>query len=56
VECDPSIKSIIANIDSEKNDFIIEDLDETHLLIKDVMVAELKSRLEEVGIFPPRVL
>ncbi|KAI1502851.1 RNA polymerase 2 general transcription and DNA repair factor tfiih component [Biscogniauxia marginata] len=47
VECDPSIKSIIINIDSEKNDFIIEDLDESHLLIKDNMVATLKAKLEE---------
>ncbi|KAJ8121659.1 hypothetical protein O1611_g10042 [Lasiodiplodia mahajangana] len=47
VECDPSIKSIIINIDKEKNDYIIEDLDDNHLLIKDVMVAQLKSRLDE---------
>ncbi|KAI8624458.1 RNA polymerase 2 general transcription and DNA repair factor tfiih component [Xylariaceae sp. FL1651] len=47
VECDPSIKSIIINIDSEKNDYIIEDLDESHLFIKDVMVAQLKAKLEE---------
>lgn len=49
VECDESIKSIIISIDSEKNDFIIEDLDETHLLIKDAMVATLKARLEEAS-------
>ncbi|CAJ2502770.1 Uu.00g101640.m01.CDS01 [Anthostomella pinea] len=47
VECDPSIKSIIIAIDSEKNDYIIEDLDESHLLIKDVMVQRLKEMLEE---------
>ncbi|KAI0536992.1 RNA polymerase 2 general transcription and DNA repair factor tfiih component [Xylaria digitata] len=47
VECDPSIKSIIINIDSEKNDYIIADLDESHLLIKDVMVTQLKAKLEE---------
>ncbi|KAH9900066.1 RNA polymerase 2 general transcription and DNA repair factor tfiih component [Xylariomycetidae sp. FL2044] len=47
VECDPSIKSIIINIDSEKNDYIIEDLDDSHLVIKDVMVAQLKAKLEE---------
>ncbi|KAI1812606.1 RNA polymerase 2 general transcription and DNA repair factor tfiih component [Poronia punctata] len=46
IECDPSIKSIIVNIDSEKNDYIIEDLDDTHLLIKDVMIAQLKAKLE----------
>ncbi|KAI0522027.1 RNA polymerase 2 general transcription and DNA repair factor tfiih component [Xylaria bambusicola] len=47
VECDPSIKSIIINIDSDKNDYIIEDLDDSHLLIKDVMLAQLKSKLED---------
>ncbi|KAI1735477.1 RNA polymerase 2 general transcription and DNA repair factor tfiih component [Xylaria scruposa] len=47
VECDPSIKSIIVNIDKEKNEYIIEDLDDSHLLIKDVMVAQLKAKLEE---------
>jgi TFIIH basal transcription factor complex TTD-A subunit len=47
VECDPSIKSIIINIDSENNEYIIEDLDETHLVIKDTMVGQLKARLED---------
>ncbi|KAI0594623.1 RNA polymerase 2 general transcription and DNA repair factor tfiih component [Biscogniauxia mediterranea] len=47
VECDPSIKSIIINIDSDKNDYIIEDLDESHLLIKDNMVSQLKAKLED---------
>ncbi|KAI1360456.1 RNA polymerase 2 general transcription and DNA repair factor tfiih component [Xylaria arbuscula] len=47
IECDPSIKSIIMNIDSAKNDYIIEDLDESHLLIKDVMLAQLKAKLED---------
>ncbi|KAI0389504.1 RNA polymerase 2 general transcription and DNA repair factor tfiih component [Xylariaceae sp. FL0594] len=46
IECDPSIKSIILNIDSERNNYIIQDLDETHLLIKDSMLAQLKSELE----------
>lgn len=51
MECDPSIKSIIISIDDkEKNDYIIEDLDDSHLLIKDVMVAQLKAKLEEVGV------
>ncbi|KAI1763951.1 transcription factor TFIIH complex subunit Tfb5-domain-containing protein [Hypoxylon sp. FL1150] len=47
VECDPSIKSIIINIDNETNEFIVEDLDETHLMIKDTMVAKLKTELEQ---------
>lgn len=47
VECDPSIKSIIINIDNETNEYIVEDLDETHLMIKDNMVAKLKTELEQ---------
>lgn len=47
VECDPSIKSIIINLDSENNAYIIEDLDETHLLIKENHLGELKARLDD---------
>ncbi|OTB09068.1 hypothetical protein M426DRAFT_7094 [Hypoxylon sp. CI-4A] len=47
VECDPSIKSIIVSLDSEHNEYIIEDLDETHLVIKDNMVAKLKGELDK---------
>ncbi len=49
VECDPSIKSIIINLDSESNAYIIEDLDETHLLIKENTLAEMKARLDDVS-------
>lgn len=48
VECDPSIKSIIMNIDSENNDYILHDLDDTHLLINENKVADLKRRLDDV--------
>ncbi|KAI1778266.1 RNA polymerase 2 general transcription and DNA repair factor tfiih component [Hypoxylon cercidicola] len=47
VECEASIKSMIINIDSENNEYIIEDLDEFHLVIKDNMVAQLKAELEK---------
>jgi len=47
VECDPSIKSIIVKIDSERNDFIIEELDDQTLVIKEGMLQTLKLRLEE---------
>ncbi|KAF3904031.1 hypothetical protein AA313_de0207464 [Arthrobotrys entomopaga] len=47
VECDPSIKAIILDIDSKTHDFIVENLDESHLIIKDSRVAELKRILEE---------
>jgi TFIIH basal transcription factor complex TTD-A subunit len=56
VECDPSIKSIIVKIDSENHAFIVEELDDQHLVIKENMLGELKSRLEDVGPCPWRML
>jgi len=47
IECDPSIKSIIVKIDSERNDFIVEDLDDQTLVIKEGMLSVLKMRLDE---------
>jgi len=47
VECDPSIKSIIIAIDAERNEYIIEDLDESHLVIQERMVPQLKKQLED---------
>jgi hypothetical protein len=49
VECDPSIKSIIVKIDSEDHAFIIEELDDQTLVVKETMVPLLKQRLEEVS-------
>ena len=48
IECDPSIKSIIVNIDSDNHDFIIADLDEERVVVKESMVPLLKQRLENV--------
>jgi TFIIH basal transcription factor complex TTD-A subunit len=49
VKCDASIKAMLIDIDSKHHDtFIIEDLDEEHVLVKDTMVAELKQRLHGV--------
>ncbi|ROT41373.1 hypothetical protein SODALDRAFT_331095 [Sodiomyces alkalinus F11] len=48
IECDPSIKSIIVNIDSANHDFIIEDLDDQRVVVKENMLAELKRKLEDV--------
>lgn len=48
IECDPSIKSIIVNIDSENHDYIIEDLDEERVVVKENMVPLLKQKLEDV--------
>lgn len=49
VQCDPSIKAIISKIDAAKNDFIVEDLDDETVLIKETKMAELKERLKEVS-------
>jgi TFIIH basal transcription factor complex TTD-A subunit len=47
IECEPAIKSIIVHLDSENHDIIIEDLDETHLFVKENMVQVLKQKLED---------
>ncbi|KAK4459567.1 TFIIH subunit TTDA/Tfb5 [Cladorrhinum samala] len=47
IECEPAIKSILVHIDSTelRNDAIIEDLDDTRLIVKELMVKELQKRL-----------
>ncbi|KAK3308995.1 hypothetical protein C8A03DRAFT_41232 [Achaetomium macrosporum] len=47
IECEPAIKSIIVHLDSANNDIIIEDLDETHLVVKENMVQVLKQKLDD---------
>ncbi|KAF5529555.1 RNA polymerase II transcription factor B subunit 5 [Fusarium mexicanum] len=47
IECDPSIKSIIVSIDSANHDYIIEDLDDERVVVKETMVSTLKHKLEE---------
>lgn len=47
VECDPSIKSIIVKIDSEEHAFIVEELDDQTLVVKENMLPTLKMRLED---------
>ncbi|KAI9693385.1 MAG: hypothetical protein M1820_009314 [Bogoriella megaspora] len=47
VQCDASIKAIINKIDALRNDFIVEDLDDETVLIKETKLAELKERLKE---------
>jgi TFIIH basal transcription factor complex TTD-A subunit len=49
IECEPAIKSIIVHLDSANNDIIIEDLDETHLVVKENMVQVLKQKLDDVS-------
>ncbi|KAK7964891.1 hypothetical protein PG994_011173 [Apiospora phragmitis] len=47
VECDPAIKSIIVNINSENNEYIIEDLDDSHLVVQENKVQQLKYLLDQ---------
>ncbi|RAL58245.1 hypothetical protein DID88_002245 [Monilinia fructigena] len=48
VECDPSIKSIIVKIDSDASHaYIVEDLDDETLVIKENMLGMLKTRLDD---------
>jgi len=48
VQCDPSIKSIIVKIDSEDHAFIVEELDDQTLVVKENMMSILKMRLDEI--------
>lgn len=48
IECDPSIKAIILKIDQEQHDYIVEDLDDQTLVIKESQLPRLKEKLEEV--------
>jgi TFIIH basal transcription factor complex TTD-A subunit len=48
IECDPSIHSIISKFDAENHDYIIEDLDETHVVVKENMLPLLKKKLDDV--------
>lgn len=50
IECDPSIKAIIVKINSDENNvYIIEDLDDGHLVVKENMVSTLKAKLDDVS-------
>ncbi|KAF2468436.1 RNA polymerase II transcription factor-like protein B subunit 5, partial [Lindgomyces ingoldianus] len=49
VKCDASIKAMLVKMDEEnQHEFIIEDLDEEHVLVKDSKLAELKQRLQNM--------
>lgn len=48
VQCDPSIKAILVKIDSENaNEFIIEDIDDETVLIKEGKHDLLKIKLRD---------
>ncbi|KAF2840211.1 nucleotide excision repair, TFIIH, subunit [Patellaria atrata CBS 101060] len=48
IQADASIKAILVKIDSEQhNAFIIEDLDDETLVVKEGKLAELQQRLKD---------
>ncbi|ODV68886.1 RNA polymerase II transcription factor B subunit 5 [Hyphopichia burtonii NRRL Y-1933] len=48
VQCDPSIKALILQIDSKTPGIVIEELDETHLIIKQDQVQSIKNDLNKL--------
>jgi hypothetical protein len=56
VECDASIKAIIVKINAEdQNAYIIEDIDDEHVLIQASKHAQLKARLNAVCVFARKI-
>lgn len=48
IQCDPSIRALIQQIDSKHPGIIIEELDDTHLLIKNDQVQNVKNELNKL--------
>ncbi|EDO18681.1 hypothetical protein Kpol_1055p36 [Vanderwaltozyma polyspora DSM 70294] len=48
VQCDPSIKALIIQMDSEHNDIILEELDDTHLLVDPTKIEYIKHELNRM--------
>ncbi|KAF2260585.1 hypothetical protein CC78DRAFT_584719 [Lojkania enalia] len=49
VKCDASVKAMLVDIDDKNgHEFIIDELDEEHIIVKETKVAELKQRLQNM--------
>ena len=48
IQCDPSIKALIIQMDAEYNDIILEELDDTHLLVDPNKVEYIKHELNRL--------
>ncbi|QLL34950.1 hypothetical protein HG536_0H03250 [Torulaspora globosa] len=48
IQCDPSIKALIMQIDAERSDIILEELDDTHLLVDPSKVEFIKRELNRL--------
>ena len=53
IQCDPAIRAIILKLDSASHEFIVDDLDEQTLVVKESRLAELKTKLDAVCILLP---
>lgn len=50
IECDPSIKSIIVAIDNESDHaYVVEELDDQTLVVKENMLTSLKMKLDDAS-------
>jgi TFIIH basal transcription factor complex TTD-A subunit len=48
IKCDPSIKSLVVKIDQDYRDIVIEELDDTHLLIDPSKLTFIKKELNRI--------
>lgn len=48
IQCDPSIKALIIQLDGERSDIILEELDDTHLLVDPSKVEFIKQELNRL--------
>lgn len=48
IQCDPSIKALILQLDGERSDIILEELDDTHLLVDPSKVEFIKQELNRL--------
>lgn len=48
IQCDPSIKALIVKIDAEYKDIVIEELDDTHLLVDPAKISFIKQELKQL--------
>lgn len=48
VQCDPSIRALVLQIDSKSPGIVLEELDDTHLMIKQDQVQYVKNELNKL--------
>ncbi|KAH3901858.1 probable RNA polymerase II transcription factor B subunit 5 [Saccharomycodes ludwigii] len=49
IQCDPSVRALISQIDTNRDhDIILEELDDSHLLVNPESVEYIKSELDRI--------